>query len=163
VTAFIAVVDVASGECRWANAGHPPALLVTDGSAVELPHTGPLIGPFDSTWATETVAILPGDVLLVYTDGLTEARGEAGSRFGEVRLHELLESIVGEGVGPDEIVEALIRIVDEFQIGSPTDDVTIVALARSAGTDRRSDEVTHDTETERRTTERRRQVRSALG
>jgi sigma-B regulation protein RsbU (phosphoserine phosphatase) len=162
VTAFIAVVDVASGECRWANAGHPPALLATGGSALELPHTGPLIGPFDSTWSTETVAIPPGGVVLVYTDGLTEARGEGGSRFGEDRLHELLETIAGEDVGPDEIVESLIRMVDEFQIGSPTDDVTIVALARSAGTDRLPNEVTEDIESERRTTDRRRQVRSSL-
>ena len=162
VTAFVAVVDVASGECRWANAGHPPALIATDGSARELPHTGPLIGPFDSTWSTETVAIPRGGVLLVYTDGLTEARGEDRSRLGEVRLHELLEATVGQGVGPDEIVESLIRMVDEFQIGSPTDDVTIVALARSADTDRLPDEVLDDTDAERRTTDRRRQVRSAL-
>ena len=56
VTAFVAVVDVATGECRWANAGHPPALVVADGAAVELPHSGPLIGPFDSSWSTETVS-----------------------------------------------------------------------------------------------------------
>ncbi|HWM20848.1 MAG TPA: SpoIIE family protein phosphatase [Ilumatobacteraceae bacterium] len=163
VTAFIAVVDVASGECRWANAGHPPALLVTDGSAHELPHTGPLIGPFDAPWSTETVAIPHGGVVVVYTDGLTEARGEDGSRLGEVRLHERLETIVGEHIGPDEIVESLIRMVDEFQVGTPTDDVTIVALARSAGTGRVPDEVAGDTEAERRTTDRRRQVRSTLG
>ena len=84
VTAFVAVVDVASGECRWANAGHPPALVVAEGGAVELSHTGPLIGPFDSAWSTETIAIPPGGVLLVYTDGLTEARrrGPIGARRG---------------------------------------------------------------------------------
>jgi serine phosphatase RsbU (regulator of sigma subunit)/CHASE3 domain sensor protein len=159
VTAFVAVVDVASGECRWANAGHPPALVTTVGSARELPHTGPLIGPFDSTWSTETVAIPPGGVLLVYTDGLTEAQGEDRSLLGEVRLHELLEATVGQGAGPDEIVESLIRLVDDFEIGNPTDDVTIVALARSAGTDRPPEE---DTDAERQTTDGRRQARSAL-
>jgi serine phosphatase RsbU (regulator of sigma subunit) len=144
VTAFIAVVDVASGECRWANAGHPPALVVTDGSAIELSHSGPLIGPFDSAWSTETIAIPPGGILLVYTDGLTEARGEDRSRLGEIRLRERLEASVGEGAGPDEIVESLIRMVDEFRTGSPTDDVTIVALARSGATDSITDRVTED-------------------
>jgi serine phosphatase RsbU (regulator of sigma subunit)/CHASE3 domain sensor protein len=144
VTAFIAVVDVASGECRWANAGHPPALVVTDGSAIELSHSGPLIGPFDSAWSTETIAIPPGSTLLVYTDGLTEARGEDRSRLGEIRLRERLEASVGEGAGPGEIVESLIRMVDEFQTGSPTDDVTIVALARSGATDPITDRVTDD-------------------
>jgi serine phosphatase RsbU (regulator of sigma subunit) len=158
VTAFVAVVDVASGDCRWANAGHPPALLATDGSALELPHTGPLIGPFDSAWSTETVAIPPGGVLVVYTDGLTEARGEGRALLGEVRLHELLESIVGVGAGPDEIVAVLIRMVDEFEIGSPTDDVTIVALARSGGADRAPDALSDDSERRGPTPDRRRQV-----
>ncbi len=146
VTAFVAVVDVASGECRWANAGHPPALVVADGGAVELSHTGPLIGPFDSAWSTETIAIPPGGVLLVYTDGLTEARGEDRSRLGEVRLHEHVEASVAEGAGPDELVESLIRMVDEFQVGSPTDDVTIVALARSSATGPIADDATVDSD-----------------
>jgi serine phosphatase RsbU (regulator of sigma subunit)/CHASE3 domain sensor protein len=140
VTAFVAVVDVANGECRWANAGHPPALVLADGVAVDLPHSGPLIGPFDSSWSTETVAIPPGGTLVVYTDGLTEARGEGRSRLGEKRLYEHIET-VGEGAGPDEIVESLVRLVDEFQVGSQTDDVTIVALTRS-GTSEHTEELT---------------------
>jgi sigma-B regulation protein RsbU (phosphoserine phosphatase) len=146
VTAFVAVVDVASGECRWANAGHPPALVVAGGAVVELSHSGPLIGPFDSAWSTNTIAIPPGGVLLVYTDGLTEARGEDRSRLGEVRLHERVEASAGDGAGPDEIVESLIRMVDEFQIGSPTDDVTIVALARSGATEPIADDVTEESD-----------------
>jgi serine phosphatase RsbU (regulator of sigma subunit) len=138
VTAFVAVVDVATGECRWANAGHPPGLVLHDGIAVELPHSGPLIGPFDSSWSTQAVAIPPGGTLVVYTDGLTEARGEGRSQLGEKRLHECIETSLGEGAGPDEIVESLVRLVDEFRVGSPTDDVTIVALARSTATDQQT-------------------------
>jgi serine phosphatase RsbU (regulator of sigma subunit)/CHASE3 domain sensor protein len=138
VTAFVAVVDVATGECRWANAGHPPGLVLHDGIAVELPHSGPLIGPFESSWSTEAVAIPPGGTLVVYTDGLTEARGEGRSQLGEKRLHECIETSLGEGAGPDEIVESLVRLVDEFRVGSPTDDVTIVALARSRATDQQT-------------------------
>ena len=77
--------------------------------------------------------IPPGGTLVVYTDGLTEVRGEGGSRLGEKRLYEYIETTTGEGTGPDEIVESLIRLVEEFRVGSQTDDVTIVALTRSAG------------------------------
>jgi serine phosphatase RsbU (regulator of sigma subunit)/CHASE3 domain sensor protein len=135
VTAFVAVVDVANGECRWANAGHPPALVVADGTELELPYSGPLIGPFDSSWSTETVVIPPRGTLVVYTDGLTEVRGEQGSRLGEKRLYEHIETTVRAGTGPDEIVESLIRLVEDFRVGSQTDDVAIVALTRSAGAD----------------------------
>jgi hypothetical protein len=99
----------------------------------------------------------------VYTDGLTEALGEGRARFGETRLHEQLERSAGAGAGPDEIVESLIRMVDEFQIGDPTDDVTIVALARSAGTDRHTDDVTEDADRRVPMSDRRRQVRSVVG
>jgi sigma-B regulation protein RsbU (phosphoserine phosphatase) len=132
VTAFVAVVDVANGECRWANAGHPPAIVVADGAALELPFSGPLIGPFDSSWSTETVAIPAGGTLVVYTDGLTEVRGEGRSRLGEKRLYEHIETTMRDDIGPDEIVESLVRLVEEFRVGIQTDDVTIVALTRSA-------------------------------
>jgi CHASE3 domain sensor protein len=147
VTAFVAVVDVATGECRWANAGHPPGLVLADGVAVELPHSGPLIGPFDSSWSTEAVAIPHGGTLVVYTDGLTEARGEGRSRLGESRLRECIETSLGEGAGPDELVASLVRLVDEFRVGSPTDDVTIVALARSIAIDVDIESVTERGET----------------
>ncbi len=146
VTAFVAVVDVANGECRWANAGHPPAMVLADGGVVDLPHSGPLIGPFDSSWSTATVAIPLGGTLVVYTDGLTEAQGEGRSRLGEVRLYEHIETQLGEGAGADEIVESLVRMVDEFQVGSQTDDVTIVALTRTTSTDERILERTDDSE-----------------
>jgi sigma-B regulation protein RsbU (phosphoserine phosphatase) len=132
VTAFVAVVDVANGECHWANAGHPPAIVVADGAALELPFSGPLIGPFDSSWSTETVAIPAGGTLVVYTDGLTEVRGEGRSRLGEKRLYEHIETTMRDAIGPDAIVESLVRLVEEFRVGIQTDDVTIVALTRSA-------------------------------
>jgi serine phosphatase RsbU (regulator of sigma subunit) len=100
VTAFVAVVDVATGGCHWANAGHPPALVVADGTAVELSHSGPLIGSFDSAWSTETIVIPPNGVLLAYTDGLTEARGLDRSRLGEDRLQECVQSSVSEAGAP---------------------------------------------------------------
>lgn len=158
VTAFVAIVDVATGECRWANAGHPPGLVVHDRVAVELAHSGPLIGPFDSSWSTESVAIPPGGTLVVYTDGLTEARGDDRSRLGESRLHECIVTSLGEGAGPGEIVESLVRLVDEFQVGSPTDDVTIVVLARSAAIDEHIESVSGRAERRHPTTDRRRKV-----
>ena len=63
-----------------------------------------------------------------------------------MRLHERVEASVAEGAGPDELVESLIRMVDEFQVGSPTDDVTIVALARSSATGPIADDATVDSD-----------------
>ncbi len=66
------------GELVLSSAGHPPALRVdADGRVTEAPVPGPLLGAFeDATWNEETVAVGPGDLVLLYTDGVTETAGE---------------------------------------------------------------------------------------
>jgi sigma-B regulation protein RsbU (phosphoserine phosphatase) len=92
LSAFVGLVDLVDGRCWYANAGHPPPMLVTDDGVVELSPTGPLVGPIRATWRTAETVIEPGAKLLVYTDGLTEARNAGGTMLGEARLAEALRS-----------------------------------------------------------------------
>ena len=130
LTAVVAVVDVDTGLCQYANAGHPAPYLTNGAASIELHQTGPLLGAFDASWRTETVTIDPGWTLLLHTDGVTEALGEDRQRFGEARLVELLRHAdVGD---PKELVGEVLADVADFRVGSRTDDVTLVALHRAA-------------------------------
>lgn len=132
LTAFVATIDVGTGACRYANAGHPPALVATATSCVELARTGPLMGAFDdASWSTASASVPPGATLLLYTDGVTEACGQGRERFGEERLHQALTETAGAPAGVG--VADLLARLDRFRVGALTDDVSIVALRRSEG------------------------------
>jgi sigma-B regulation protein RsbU (phosphoserine phosphatase) len=126
VTGFIAVIDSRSGQAAWANAGHPPALLVDGQDLVELAPTGPAVGPFAGGWTTRDAALLPGSCLVLYTDGVTEARGAQGF-LGEERLVELVLT------GPEkssELVAALLEGAKEHADGRLADDATVLVVRR---------------------------------
>ena len=129
VTAFVALVDTTSGTCRYANAGHPPALLADhDDTVHELDPTGPLLGVFSSSWTTATTQIGPGAKLAVYTDGLTEARDDADEFYGMERFAKLVVTL------PCEVAESVIKsCFDDLHVFRPsrlTDDVTVVLVCR---------------------------------
>jgi serine phosphatase RsbU (regulator of sigma subunit) len=128
LSAFVAVVDLATGDVRYASAGHPPALLCSPTHAVELDPTGPIVGLFAGPWKTESSGLDPGDTLAVYTDGLTEVRNAANEEFGVKRLGDLVC-----GASCDE-AEAIVKlVVDEVASYAPgrlRDDVTIALLCR---------------------------------
>ena len=131
VTAFVAVLDPATGECRYAGAGHPPALLRDADGFRALASTGALIGMFDSTWKTESITLEPGATLLLYTDGLTEARDRDRKEFG-IRgvvsaLAKLATATVGEQLG------AVVDAVHDHDGGRLQDDVTLVIVKSSPG------------------------------
>ena len=89
ITALCAIVDLDSGLVRLANAGHEPPLVVPagDGAIAWLEGSGPLLGAFRRLDLVErSVVLAPGDLLLLYTDGVTDARAEDGRRFGDDRL-----------------------------------------------------------------------------
>jgi len=132
ITALVARLDVRTGHLCVANAGHEPPLLVrADGSPIDcLIGSGPLIGAFPTLDIEEVGADLaPGDLVLFYTDGVTDARSPAGERFDEWRLLESVESV--RGGSAREVVDAVSEAVGRFQ-GSdePADDITIVAVRR---------------------------------
>ena len=124
------------GAVRYANGGHNPPLLVrSDGSVDTLPRTGILVGWDDTArYGEAELGLSPGDTLVLYTDGVTEARSESGSEYGEERLRALLRTLVPGGASADAVVRAIRSDLDDF-VGSAEafDDATVLVARRQAG------------------------------
>ena len=118
--------------------GHPlPFRLGTEGVATAGVH-GPLLGGFANVSWTETeVAIEPGDALVAYTDGVTDAIGENGERYGVARLRDRLTRLQGSSAA--EMIEGLTLALGEFQVGTHADDTAALVLRRrpASGSDTR--------------------------
>jgi serine phosphatase RsbU (regulator of sigma subunit) len=132
LTAVCAVLRPHSGRIRIANAGHEPPLLVPgDGGPIApVGESGVLVGAFATLDAPEVeIVIRPGDTLLFYTDGATDAVDPSGQRFGDERLIRSIESAHG-GTAHD-LVAAVRDAVTTFRAGTaPADDLTLVAIGR---------------------------------
>lgn len=130
VTFFYGVLDTRTGELQFANAGHnPPYIFAPDGTYRPLEGKGgPMLGLFPGlTYETSTTKFAPGEGILVYTDGVTEAKDTAEEFFEEARLEEYLR---GHGSEPaEQLVNGLHQKVQEFALGAPqADDITALAL-----------------------------------
>ena len=125
LTCFLATLDTESGSGAYANAGHPPALLVSADGVIACEATGPLLGPFPGTWASRRFILAPGDILVAYTDGLIEARSADGDEFGMTRLREVF--LRSRGATPEAVVDACTAAVRAFRTERLDDDLTIVA------------------------------------
>lgn len=124
VTAAYAWLDGESREMRYAAAGHPSMLLLRDGAVTEIEENGLLLAAANDAGYTEKrVALEPGDRLLLYTDGLIEARDAAGEMFGEASLSAEVAKTAGLPAA-----EAADAIVASVQSWAPTqdDDLTIL-------------------------------------
>lgn len=134
LSAFIGVLNTATGELRYANGGHPsPLLRGEDGSWVPLPRTrGVLLGTFaDTRFAEASMVIGPAQSLFLYTDGVTEAFNREGVMFGEERLRAVLAA-VPRGATAEELTAAVEREVAAFVDGAAqSDDITLLALRRA--------------------------------
>ena len=133
LTALVLELDGSSGALRFASAGHEPPLLLRAGvpEPVELPAGGAMLGLFDELEPEErTLDLAPGDLVLAYTDGVTDALDSSGDRFGDVRLRELLGR--GGELSARDVVDRILAGVHAFA-GSepPADDITLVAIRRS--------------------------------
>lgn len=131
VTAVYAVLDPQSGELTYANAGHnPPVWMRAQGSVEKLSRTMIALGVLDSPTVTQrTITIQPGESVLLYTDGLTEAFSPQGEFFGESRLLE----IVGATLPPsaEGLIAALqSQLLDFVGLEGLADDLTMLALRR---------------------------------
>lgn len=131
VTVWFGVLDASTGELEYANAGHPPALLLRpDGSIAQADPTGSLLGAMDGIVIGPVGKLYLGadDMLILYTDGLIEARNGA-EFFGEDRLAEAVRGL--SGMAPDEGAAALVDRVLEFAGGSLLDDVAVLLVKRT--------------------------------
>ena len=125
-TGLIAVVEPTTGTCTYANAGHPSLLVHQDGEVASFGPTGPLLGPYDGTWGSETIA-LGGDAVVVgYTDGVVEARAEDGEMFGVDRLAAVIAAHATEPTA--DVAQAAIDTVRGFAPGPASDDLTLAVM-----------------------------------
>lgn len=131
VTLWIGAYNADEGVLRYANGGHPPALLKQgDGTIVRLPPTGALLGAMaGAQYDEERIPVCGGDVLLLYTDGVTEAR-RGNKFFGEGRVRQSLR----RGKDTDGVTQELLSSLDRFVPGAIRDDAAVLAVrARSKG------------------------------
>jgi sigma-B regulation protein RsbU (phosphoserine phosphatase) len=127
----MAELELGTGVLRWANAGHEPALLVRSGGSREwLGPTGMPLGLIEGAeYSTLETALGHGDLLVLYSDGYTEALSPAAEEFGSARLAESCEARQGESL--EVIAGGLERAVDVFCGGGPAaDDRTLVMVRR---------------------------------
>lgn len=114
-----------------ATGGHPLPLHLTSRGVEEVGGYGPLLGALpDVRWHDFTLRLEDGDTLVAYTDGITDARGEGGERFGLTRLCDTLRGF--EGRAAIEVIQSVTRALDEFQSGAHADDTAAIVLHRLA-------------------------------
>jgi len=120
-----------SGEVEICNAGHLPPLLISDGSIRAIDATGLPLGLFcDEQFSTANVHLAPGDKLLLYTDGLSEAQNDSGIEYGTERLMQLAGG--WSAVSPEDIITSCRADVFAFVGGGQkTDDLTVLAVQHS--------------------------------
>jgi len=133
VTAFFGVLEPDTGRLRYVNAGHNPPFLISGkkGKPIDsLRPTGMAIGVMENThWGQKKVQFTPGDLLVLYTDGITEAQNARGRFFGDQRLLQMLRSRHGRPA--DEIQKDLLAEVHSFTSGSYLhDDIALMIIAR---------------------------------
>jgi serine phosphatase RsbU (regulator of sigma subunit) len=128
---FFGVLDLRGGELTYANCGHvPPVYLTKTGQSARLKSTGPALGLAAScAMRAETLAIAPGDTLVLVTDGVTEAMNAAKEEFGDARFCETV--LRGSQASPRDLVSQLCAAVDAFADGEEqSDDIGCLVIAR---------------------------------
>jgi len=135
VTIFLAQYDIKTGHVIYANAGHPPPYVigVQDGKVREFGKvTGPLLGVLPASqfdpYEQHTEALHAGESLVMFTDGVFEARSPEGKLFGYKRLEKLLTHYANASV--KKFCKGAVAVIDRFQNNDRADDITLVILHR---------------------------------
>jgi sigma-B regulation protein RsbU (phosphoserine phosphatase) len=129
ISFFYCVVDSEVGSLTYANAGHfPPALIKADGTLIRLTSGGPVLGVLPAgTYESGSVGFGPGDRLILYTDGITEARSDTDEEFGDDRL--LSMALEHRACSAPALQARLVDAVATFTGRRFTDDATLIVLA----------------------------------
>ena len=130
ITFVVGVIDVQSFSSTWVNAGHMPPLLRTAHGVAELGNAqvGIPLGIFDRPYEETRLQLLPGDAVMMYTDGVSEAHNPRGDLYGVERLRAIVAKKTGdaEALGPPVLMD-----VRQFSAGRPPgDDLTMVCVSR---------------------------------
>ncbi len=130
VTVFLAVLNIKTGEIKFANAGHNPPLIAKNNNDISFLQldNGCALGVVENPdFITERLVLRHGDLILLYTDGVTEAFNKNGEEFSEDRLENEFVSIAN--LPAEQIVSEVIGKVSLFSSGIPqSDDITVLAL-----------------------------------
>ncbi len=129
-TVFLGCYRDATRTLRYINAGHCPAVVLRGQGAVQLlPATATVLGLFpDWRGAMAEIPLAPGDLVAIYSDGITEAADNRGEEFGQLRLVEVLRQ--NRQLPPADLLRCLQNAVRQFRAGEPADDLTLL-LARA--------------------------------
>ena len=131
-TMFYGCVDLERNEVAYSNAGHFFPVIVRNGGKVEvLDYSGLILGVMPGfQYETRKTKFKPGDMIVVTTDGVTEAENRAGELYGEERLHPFLAGM--HGCSADEVKDAIVDEVERFShpVGA-NDDLTILVVKRT--------------------------------
>jgi sigma-B regulation protein RsbU (phosphoserine phosphatase) len=133
-TLFYGCLDRA-GKLITCNAGHNPGFLFRgDGTMARLEQGGLMVGAFDfASYVEEEAVLAPGDTLVLYSDGVTDAEAPSGEQYGEERLLSSLQR--SRGNPPGAILQSLLDDVRAFAAGHPpADDVTVLVVRYADGT-----------------------------
>lgn len=132
-TLFCGLLRPESGEIVYVNAGHnSPLVARRDGQIELLKSTGLMVGAFDfARWEEAECQLAPGDLVLVYSDGVTEANNPTQEEYGEERLTKVL--LAGQRLSIVDLIERLRQDIKAFASGAPaSDDATLLVLHREA-------------------------------
>lgn len=132
-TLFLGDWEAGANRLRYVNCGHnPPLILRRDGALERLDATATVLGAFPD-WPCEEAAVelAAGDLLVIYSDGVTEAGGENGELFGEARLVDVLRAHHDDPI--DGVLQAILAAVTGYGDGSAEDDLTLL-VARATTT-----------------------------
>lgn len=129
VTLFYAVYDTTVRELTFVNAGHnPPIVVGADGNVRRLASGAPVLGIFDTAaFEQQRVCLTPGDRVVLFTDGIVEARGDDREEFGELRLATLVAA--RRRTSAASLVDVIFDEVTRFAGGTLDDDATLVVIA----------------------------------
>jgi sigma-B regulation protein RsbU (phosphoserine phosphatase) len=131
VTMILGIVDTATGRMVYGQGGHnPPILVPAQGKPTYEPAGGMPLGVFeDAKFGERELHLKPGETLLVYTDGVTEAMNQAKDLFGEDRLEKAVTGVAD--LSPEKIAERVIEQVEGFVLEAErSDDITLLAIQR---------------------------------
>lgn len=130
VTLFVAIMNINTGHVRYANAGHnPPVFVPCDGAPEWIPPLGdPVAGVMDGMeYTTETMTMKPGDIMFIYTDGVTEAMNPTQQLYSEERLMDLITN--SDKRTSPELVKQIDDSIKVFAEGAEqSDDITMLAM-----------------------------------
>jgi serine phosphatase RsbU (regulator of sigma subunit) len=131
-TVFLARLDPVAGTLRYSNAGHPPALLLgSNGKVRPLDEGGPLLGALAAArFTSQEITFAPGDILLGYSDGITERVNSKGVEFGVDRILEAAQR--SRGASASRTLFSILGAVEDFAGNQkPEDDIALLVLHRA--------------------------------